>query len=108
MGAVGKKVIFGRCADGCGEAGAKFLAQEANHFAHALKGKAAPAQLADDCHSDELIPVVNAAMAMASGLHDGALVPPLQLARTDSGQGNHVAGCELGLHYEIILFQTIK
>jgi hypothetical protein len=30
----------------------------------------------------------------------------LQLTRGDSGQGDHVVGCELSLHFERVLFQT--
>jgi hypothetical protein len=32
----------------------------------------------------------------------------LQLAGGDSGQGDHVVGCELLLHFQHVLFQTIK
>src|SRR5258708_36112771 len=49
--AVCKKVILRRCADRGGKAGAEFLPQETNHFAHALEGEAPPAKLADDRHS---------------------------------------------------------
>jgi hypothetical protein len=30
----------------------------------------------------------------------------LQLAGGDSGQGDHVVGCELSLHFQHVLFQT--
>ncbi len=108
MGAVCKEVILRRCADRGGKAGAEFLPQEPNHFAHALEREAAPTELADDRHSDQLVPAVDAAVSLAAGRHDAPFVPPLQLAGGDSGQGDYVIGCELSLHFERVLFQTRK
>jgi len=106
MSAVGKKVILRGRADSSGQAGAEFLPQETDDFAHALEGEAPSAKLADDCHGDQLFPVVDAAMPLAAGCHDAPFVPPLQLASGDSGQGDHVVGCELSLHFQHVLFQT--
>src|ERR1019366_9835164 len=108
MSAVGKKVILRRRTDSSGNAGAEFLLQETNHFPHALEREAAPAELAEDRHGHEFVPVVDAAVPLPVGLHDAALVPPLQLTGGDSREGDHVVGCELSLHLEHVLFQTIK
>src|SRR6266446_7093136 len=106
MSAVGKQVILRRRADRGGQAGAEFLPQETNHFAHALEGEAPPAELADNRHSDQLVPAVDAAVSLAAGRNDAPFVPPLQLTGGDSSQGDYVIGCELSLHFQRILFQT--
>src|ERR1022692_5200674 len=110
MSAVGQQVILRLRwrADRSRQTGAKFLLQEPNHLAHALQREAAPAELADDRHGNQLVPAVNATVALAAGRHDAAFIPPLQLTGGDSGQGDHVAGCALALHLEPILFQTRK
>lgn len=108
MSAVGKKVILRSGTDRGGKAGAEFLLQETNHFAHALEGEAPPAELANHRHGDEFVPAVDAAAPLAAGRHDAPFVPPLQLAGADSGQRDHVVGCELSLHFEHVLFQTRK
>lgn len=108
MRSVGKKMTLRRGADGGGQTGAKLLLQEPDHPAHALQREAAAAELANDGQGDESIPVVNAASPLASGGHDAVFVPPLQLARSDPSQGHHVVGCELSLHSERIMFQTVK
>jgi hypothetical protein len=106
MSAVGKKVILRRRADRSGKAGAEFLLQETNHLAHALKREAPPAELAEDRHGYEFVPVVDAAVPLAAGRHNAPFIPPLQLTGGDSGEGDHVVGCELSLHLEPVLFQT--
>src|SRR6266436_2242114 len=106
MSAVGKQGILRRRTDRSGKTGAEFLPQETDDFAHALEGEAPPAELADNRHSDQLVPAVDAAMPLAAGRHDAPFVPPLQLTGGDSGQGKHVVGCELSLHFQRILFQT--
>ena len=108
MSAVGKKVILRRRADRGGKAGAEFLPQETNHFAHALEGEAPSAKLADNRHGDQFVPAIDAAMPLAPGRDDAAFIPPLQLTGGDSGQGDHVVGCELSLHFQHVLFQTRK
>src|SRR5271170_3376472 len=102
MSAVTQQVILGRGADGGGEAGAEFLLQEADDFAHSLQRESTAAELADDGNGHEFIPGVDAAMAAAAGSNDAALVPPLELAGGDSGEGNHVVGYEVSLHVERI------
>src|SRR5216684_751547 len=67
MSAVGKKVILRRSADRGRKAGPEFLPQETNHLAHALEGEAPSAKLADDRHSDQLVPAVDAAMPLTAG-----------------------------------------
>src|SRR6266404_666395 len=79
MSAIGKKVILRGRADRGGKAGAEFLPQEPNHFAHALEGEAPPAKLADDRHRDQLVPAVDAAVSLAAGRNDAPFIPPLQL-----------------------------
>ena len=106
MSAVGKKVILRGGADSSGKAGAEFLPQEPNHFAHALEGEAPSAELADNRHSDQLVPAVDAAMPLAAGRNDAPFVPPLQLTGGDSSEGDYVIGCELSLHFQRVLFQT--
>src|SRR6266478_7278117 len=106
MSAVGKKVILRRRTDRSGKVGAEFLPQEPNHFAHALEGESPPAELADDRHSDQLVPAVDAAMPLAAGRNDAPFVPPLQLTGGDSSEGDYVIGCELSLHFQHVLFQT--
>jgi len=108
MRAIGQKVILRGCADRSGKTGAKFLLQETNHLAHALEGETLPAKLADDCHGDEFVPVIDAAVALAARRHDAPLIPPLQLTGADSSQGDHVVGCKLSLHLDRVLFQTKK
>src|SRR6266436_10179967 len=99
MSAVGKKVILRGRTDRGGQTGAEFLAQEPNHFAHALEGEAPSAELAYDRHGDQLFPAVDAAMPLAAGRHDAPFVPPLQLTGGDSSEGDYVIGCELSLHF---------
>src|SRR5208283_3765196 len=108
MSAVAKQVTLRGRAHRSRQAGAEFLLQESNRLAHALQREAAPAELADDRHSDQFVPVVNAAMALAHRRHDAALVPPLQLPGGESGKGDYLVGCELLLHPGHALFQTIK
>src|SRR6266404_1907322 len=106
MSAVGKKVILRGRADRSGKVRAEFLSQETDDFAHALEGEDPSAELANNRHSDQLVPAVDAAMPLAVRCYDALFVPPLQLAGGDSGQGKHVVGCELSLHFQRILFQT--
>ena len=108
MSAVAKQVTLRRRANRGRQAGAEFLLQEANRLAHALQREAAPAKLADHRHRDQFVPVVDPAMALAHRRHDAALVPPLQLPGGDSCKGDHLIGCELLLHLEHAMFQTIK
>jgi len=45
-------------------------------------------------------------MAFALGLDDAALVPPLELAGRDPGQGDHLLRCEPILHGPPVMFET--
>ena len=53
-------------------------------------GKAFAAQLADHRDFGEVLHGVETAMALALGLDDAALVPPLELAGGDAGEGDHL------------------
>jgi hypothetical protein len=45
-------------------------------------------------------------MAFPPRLDDAALVPPLELAGGDAGEGNHFAGCKTILHDSPTMFKT--
>lgn len=106
MRAVGEQVVLGGGANGGGEAGAEFTIEKCNYLAHALEGESAAAQLGDDGGGYELIPGIDAAMALAAGRHEAALVPPLELAAGDAGERDDLGGGELPLHFQRVLFQT--
>jgi len=106
MGSVGEQVILGGGADGGGEAGAEFAFEKNNHLAHALKRKTAAPELRDDGGGHKLIPGIDAAMALAVGRNQAALVPPLQLPRGDAGERDDLGGGELPFHLRPNLFQT--
>ena len=100
-------MVVGRAGDGFGQAFAELALQEAHHLAHPLQRETAAAQFADDRDFGQVFNRVQAAMSFAGGDDDAALVPPLQLAQGDAGQGHHFAGCELRLHSQIWkMFET--
>jgi hypothetical protein len=41
-------------------------------------------------------------MALTIGFHQATLIPPLQLTRGDSGEGDHIVAGELSFHREYI------
>src|SRR6476660_8574193 len=88
------------------EALAEFALQEAHHFAHTLQGETAAAQFADDRNFGQVFIRVQAAMSFAGGDDDAALVPPLQLAQGDAGEGHHFTRCEDRLHSVRKMFET--
>ena len=101
-------MVVRRAGNGFGQTLAELALQKAHHLAHPLQGEAAAAQFADDRHFGQIFVRVQAAMPFAGGDDDAALVPPLQLAEGDAGQGHHFAGCELRLHLDTEMFQTFK
>ena len=106
MRAVGEQVVFGGGANGGGQTGAEFTIEKRNNFAHALEGESAAAQLGYDGGGYELIPGIDAAMALPAGRDEAALVPPLELAAGDAGERDDLGGGELPLHIQRTLFQT--
>lgn len=106
MRTIGEQVILGRGTDSRGQIGREFALQEGNDLAHALEGEAAAAKLGDDGGGDKLVPLVDAAMAMALGLDKAALIPPLQLAGGKPGKRDDVIGGEVAFHLDRVLFQT--
>lgn len=106
MRAVGEQVVLGGGANGGGEAGAEFSVEKRDHFAHALERESAAAQLGYDGGGYELIPGIDAAMALAAGRYEAALVPPLELATGDAGERDDLGGGELPLHFWRVVFQT--
>src|SRR5260370_41908834 len=107
MSAVGKQVVLRRRTDRGGQAGAKFLPQEPNHLVHALEREAPPAELANDPHGDEFIPVVDAAEPLAAGRHDAPFLPPFQVAGPGSWPREHVVGAYAVLDF-VVVFPTTK
>ena len=93
-------MVVRRAGNGFRQTLAELALQESHHLAHPLQGEAAAAQFADDRHLGQIFDRVQATMPFAGGNDDTALVPPLQLAEGDAGQGHHFAGCELRLHSE--------
>jgi len=85
----------------------KLLLEKPDHLAHALQRKTPPAKLANHGHCNQFVPAI---IGGAPGETEPRcrVRPPLQLAGGDAGQCDHVAGCELSLHLEAILFQTIR
>src|SRR5580698_5643843 len=108
MVAIHEQVIFRRGTDRRCQTGAEFLLQKPDHLAHALQRETTASKLTDhrDCY--QFIPTVDSPMTLSYRSHNSALIPPLQLPSRDSSQRDHVVGCELPLHHEPNLFQTIN
>ena len=92
--AISQQVISGCAADGLGQALAEFLLQKTHHLAHPLQREAFAPQFADDRYFGQVFERVHAPVALASGHDNSALIPPLQLARGDTGQANHIVRCK--------------
>src|SRR5437660_12923112 len=73
---------------------AQLALQEADDPAHALQRESALAKLADHRDLGEVGQRVKAIAAMARGRDEAALIPPLQLAQRDAGQGHNLVGAE--------------
>jgi hypothetical protein len=91
-------VILGLCPDGRSQRRAKLAAEKGDDSSHALQRESAAAKLADDSGAHQLIPAVDATMSLAGRLYQTALIPPLQLARADSGERNDLVAGELPFH----------
>ncbi len=72
--------------------------EQADYFANSLKREAAPAEVADHGNFRDVVEAVQAAMSFACRDYDLALIPPLQLAGTDTGQPDHFRRCEFACH----------
>ena len=112
VGAIGEQVNVGGAADDFGEAFAELTVQKAHDLSYPLQGEALAAKLADDGDFGEVLQGIEAAMAFAFGLDDAALVPPLELAGGDAGQGNYFLRWKAifhasALHSSPSMFETI-
>ena len=90
MLAIGEEVNGGIATDDFSQTFADLALKETHDLAHSLQGKPLTTQLADDSYLGKILHGVEAAMALAFGLDDAALIPPLELAGGDAGQGDHV------------------
>src|SRR5579871_3962698 len=106
MRPVGQEMVFGILVDDLRQSLAEFPIQKAHDLAHTLKGEPLAPQFADDGQFRQMPGVVEPAMPLALGLHHAALIPPLQLPRSDAGQRNYFAGCEPILHVRLDMFET--
>jgi hypothetical protein len=76
--------------------------QKADDLADSLERETFAPQLADHRYFREIFKGIQAAVAFSYRDDDAALIPPLQLARSDAGQLDDIAGCELLLHGQIV------
>src|SRR6185437_9929129 len=104
--AIRQQVIIRRTADRFRESLAEFLLQEPHNSAHPLQGEALASQFANNGNFREILERIDTTMPIASRNHQPALVPPLQLARSDASQSNDVAGCETVVHLSPRMFKT--
>ncbi len=86
--AVGEQVNVGGAADDVGQAFAELALQEAHDLSYPLQREALAAQFADDGYFGEVLQGIHTTMALTLGLDDATLVPPLELAGSDAGQGD--------------------
>lgn len=82
---IGQKVVFGIAADDLCQPLAEFPIEKAQNFAHFLQRKPLAAEFANYGQFGQLTPGVEASMAFPSRFHHAALIPPLKLARSDTG-----------------------
>src|SRR6266576_1039024 len=108
MFAVCEEMNFRVAVDDFGQAFAEFAVEEADDLSYSLQRKSFAAKLADDDDLGELIHRVAATMPLALRSNDAALVPPLQLAGGDAGQGDDVSRCVAILHSSSEVFETIS
>src|SRR5262249_31635735 len=87
---------------------AEFAIKESHHLAHSLQGKSLASQPADEGDLGKLTHRIQAAVTFAIGSNDTALVPPLQLACSDSRQCDDFPRCEAILHFHPKMFETIS
>ena len=88
MSSVGEQMNVGVAADNLGEAFTEFAIQETHDLSYPLQRDAFAAQLAYDRNFGEILHGVETAMPLALRFNYAALVPPLELARGDAGEGN--------------------
>ncbi|MGB8597409.1 MAG: hypothetical protein WCD48_18065, partial [Candidatus Sulfotelmatobacter sp.] len=81
--------------------------QEAHDLSYPLQRETLAPQLADDGDFGEVLHGIEAAMALAFGLDDAPLVPPLELAGGDAGQSDYVMRWKAILHSSPIMFETV-
>src|ERR1700722_412245 len=98
MSTVGQQVIVGVAAGDLLQTLANLTVKESHDLADALEGESLAPEFADHRHFGEVIHGIETAMALALRLDHAAFVPPLELARGDAGQRNHLLRCEAALH----------
>ena len=69
----------------------EFTIKKTHHLPHTLQREALASKLADHSHFRQLIHGVQPTVAFVLRFDDAALVPPLQLPRSDAGQGDDIA-----------------
>src|SRR5437763_1124792 len=106
MRAVGEQVILGGAGDGLCQSLTELALQEADDFTDPLQWEAATAQLANDGDLGQIVHGINTAVAPSLRDDNATLVPPLQLARRNAGEGDDIARCED--RFRCHLFQTIN
>src|SRR5208282_4491171 len=91
-------MVLGGGGDGFNQPFAKLFLEETDDQADLLQREAALAKLANDGHLGHVVERVDALVPFPRGDDDAALVPPLELARGDSGQRYYLVRCEGLLH----------
>src|SRR6185437_9294245 len=104
--AIRQQVIVRRTAYRFCQPLAEFLLQESHDVSHSLQREPLASQFADDGNFREILERIDSTMPITSRNHEPALVPPLQLPRSDASQSNDVAGCEAVLHLSPRMFKT--
>jgi len=105
--AVGEQVILGCSAHRVSQALSEFALQEPHYLADTLQGESLAAQLADHCDLSEILYRVHTTVPFPGRDNHTALIPPLQLPGSNSGQLDNIARCESVIQFEQDLFQTI-
>src|SRR5437016_7441743 len=84
----------------------EFLLQEFHDAADALERKAFPAQRTDHSDFRHVVKRIEPAAAFTLRNHNATLVPPLELARRNAGELDHLRRCKPLFHNSQKMFQT--
>src|SRR5438034_9205046 len=106
MSSISEQVTF-RPAERICQATAELTLQKTNDFPHPLQRKSAPAQVTDDGNLGYVLNGIEAPVPLTAWNYHAALIPPLQLARGNAGEGYNLVRGKQHFHGKYYLFKTI-
>src|ERR1700724_976593 len=108
MRAVGQEVVFGVPGNDLCQALAELALQKAQDFAHSLERDPLPPPPTKAPNLGDFFHQIPPPMALPQRLDHTAFIPPLQLARRDSGKDHHLLRREIMRHLSSKMLKTIR